>query len=525
VSLPAVEDGPLTAADLDNDGRMEIVAVPMVGDSSVALAIRGDGSQLEGWPIEIPLLVPNAVTIADLDADGLLEMVTVAGQARPDRRGEVRVFAHDGSERVHLRHQFSITTEASAGVTDLDLDGDLEIMFTGHGYPFDGPGWIYAIHHDGTVFGDSLVLATFEQALVSCPPSFVDMSGGPEPEIAIAGFRGQVYAVDIEGRMLEGWPREIGSDVFRTPIAVGARDGRADGLVAGSDASRATLWWVDGSVAPGWPFYGTNYFRTQPLVADLDGDPEMEIYLGGSYPYNWALEIDATPVDGWPIVTNSSDYGSGELTDLDGDGDTDILFQGYDQKIHVYDTPGLWSVDRIECAAYQYDHWHTGSYEKDLYREMETANRRGGWIVRADTSAWGHRYLVPAPGVEGALRVGPEAPSVAESAPGELFFRTQAPAPMRATLWIRLRLADDAPPARAALEASIDGAALMSPQPQLAPSPGAWLWLAIGSAALDPGVHELRLRVPEGALELHLDRWLLTSREGFPLVRERPHGW
>ncbi len=46
-----------------------------------------------------------------------------------------------------------------------------------------------------------------------------------------------------------------------------------------------------------------------------------------------------------------------------------------------------------------------------------------------------------------------------------------------------------------------------------------------GSAALQPGLHELLPRQPEGRPALDLDRWLLTRRGDFPLLRERPHAW
>ncbi len=87
-----------------------------------------------------------------------------------------------------------------------------------------------------------------------------------------------------------------------------------------------------------------------------------------------SLEQNGSNVDGWPYYSDAQSFGTGTLADLDEDGDTDIVFQGYDAMIHVFDTAGKLDYKRIECGTWLYDNWHTGAYHRDLYREAESAN-------------------------------------------------------------------------------------------------------------------------------------------------------
>ncbi|MAE71006.1 MAG: hypothetical protein CME06_11135 [Gemmatimonadetes bacterium] len=65
---------------------------------------------------------------------------------------------------------------------------------------------------------------------------------------------------------------------------------------------------------------------------------------------DWAFNVD-----GFPIESNHKmGTGAGTLADLDHDGDTDIIMQ-FDDSVRVYDTPGVWDADRIDCARWMYD--------------------------------------------------------------------------------------------------------------------------------------------------------------------------
>ncbi|MAE69175.1 MAG: hypothetical protein CME06_01760 [Gemmatimonadetes bacterium] len=218
-------------------------------------------------------------------------------------------------------------------------------------------------------------------------------------------------------------------------------------------------------------------------------------------------------MNGWPIWTDSNDLGTGILTDLDHDGDTDIVFQGYDSKIHVYDTPGVWDHTRIQASRFMYDDWHTGNPEKCIYREAESANALGVWQVADDTTAWGHSYLSR----QAAKSAGGAAPDAVGQA---LFYRVEIPEWREYRIWARIR----GEFTRAgALSISIDGRPAPRGKSATASSPGPWIWRRVATAVLTKGVHEFSLA--QAPNNIAIDRWLLTTLDEFPAPNEAPHDW
>ena len=111
VSFRAYMYGAPTPADLDGDGRMEIVVGTSVGFLYV---LRGeDGSVVRGWPKQMGE-IQGQVAVADVDGDGEPELVAA------DTRGSVAAFRFSGEEAWET-HLASLIAQ---GVTIGDVDGD-----------------------------------------------------------------------------------------------------------------------------------------------------------------------------------------------------------------------------------------------------------------------------------------------------------------------------------------------------------------------------------------------------------------
>jgi subtilisin family serine protease len=210
----------------------------------------------------------------------------------------------------------------------------------------------------------------------------------------------QVY---IEGSQLSGWPLRYDNTLFSSsPVAVDV-DGRAGlEVVIGANplaepCVNIFAWNYSGMSPLGWPpstncagrglsspayadFDGNGVqevvladqwgwlsvyneiggeayipFQTQneyssseapnPTLADLDGDGDLEIIVGGATPYLNAFHVDNStreliPVTGWPVSVETNADGLGyvysqAVGDLDGDGLPEVVFAAPSGKVYA----------------------------------------------------------------------------------------------------------------------------------------------------------------------------------------------
>jgi len=522
---------PFPGADFDNDGRIEVVIVPhRTSEPTQIVAYRHDDTVPPGWPIDIKWMSAGGPSFSDLNGDGKLE-IAAAITMQLELATELHLYDWRGREMPGWPKPIDQQISNAPVMTDLDLDGDLEVL-AGAALLYFGPGWIYAYHHDGTPYAEDEILAEVPSGLIIHPMSVADLTGDLHPEIIAPDRNTAIHVIDWQGNAVPGWPasQQFGFNEAM-PVVLRAPDGISSDsmlLMAHAAHGQAFLYDGDGRLMPGWPWERNCTVYSQFVVGDLDGDPAPEGFMGPCYSLGeWAFNLDGSVCEGFPIESyRGMGSGAGTLADLDGDGDTDIIMQ-FDDKVHAFDTPGVWDSDRVECARWMYDNWHTGSYHKLIYREAESANGRAGWSVASDTSAWGHAFVRPSSELIAVTErsAGGSTEARAAVARASLHYRTEVPAFKKYSLWVRARRRQDDTGATTALPkivATLDGFP-WRPTGQVAASPGRWRWIELGRRTLQVGLHELDLSVHGAAIEI--DRWLLTTHERLPILDERPHGW
>ena len=149
-----------------------------------------------------------------------------------------------------------------------------------------------------------------------------------------------------------------------------------------------------------------------------------------------------------------------------------------------------------------YDRWKTGSYHKDLYREIETCNDLGPFVSVMDSTAWGGRAVRLATG------------------PGRIFLRTEMPEWDDYMVWLRVRREQ---PGEEQTAPSVSIAAANSSVAPPVESPHGWWWVNLGRFRLPEGIREWNIELP--AAPLLLDRVLFTTRTRFPIIEENPQGF
>src|SRR5262249_45562082 len=112
-----------TIADIDADGAKEI----LVALGELVHAFRPDGTEKPGWPVQLTAdsaaaLAESGPSAADLDGDGLLEVVA----SRGDR---LHVLHHDGTPVAGWPRDFPGLDGGDVTLADLDGDRRPELVF------------------------------------------------------------------------------------------------------------------------------------------------------------------------------------------------------------------------------------------------------------------------------------------------------------------------------------------------------------------------------------------------------------
>ncbi len=290
--------------DLNGDGWNEVL-VPVgtvAGDlqNGGMVVLTHDGQLMPGWPqLAFDFYdqgytegIVTSPTAADLDGDGDLEII--AGGL--DHR--VYAWHHDGTwVQGWPQHVFD-TAWASPVAADLDRDGSLEVVagVDAHDNPYYNSiygGALYVFRNDGTLFEG---FPQYARENFESTPALVDLDGDGYLDIVIGGGSvyepGQVgyrvHAYDRHGNELPGWPVSVGGHVTGSPaIADIDGDGRPE-VVVGSWDGTVSAWRPNGTLVPGWPvrprdWQGTNFGQKSAAIANLDGatnpDGKPELFL------------------------------------------------------------------------------------------------------------------------------------------------------------------------------------------------------------------------------------------------------
>jgi hypothetical protein len=257
----------ITAADLDADGRMDLVVASSAG-LGVHLLWNAGTTFLQAGFSPAPF-TPYDLVLGDVDGDGTLDVVAVDYASG---KGAVLRGAGDGTFTLVQRFDAS-----GIVVGDLDGDGDIDVVA---GVTLPTGGTVLRVYRS-----DGGVLAVAQELPFSPPRALADLDGDGALD---------VVAQDLASPAREVvWLRGRGDGTFEDPAVLGAASGAGLWSFATGD--------LDGN---GWP---------DLIAMELDGPIHVWLNLGGG---SFVHSSFATGARGSDLA----------LGDLNGDGVLDVAF-------------------------------------------------------------------------------------------------------------------------------------------------------------------------------------------------------
>jgi len=337
------------AADLDNDGDMDIVSASSEDD---AIAwYENDGAANPSWTAsDIATSADNAyfIFVADLDNDGDMDIVSASYLD-----DAIAWYENDGAADPSFTAA-DINTGADGAVSvfvaDMDNDGDMDIVSTSD--LDDAIAWY---ENDGAASNSQAAMGISAWTGVAAGSSVDGAIGVTHADIDGDGDLDIISAANIDDNVSwfindgspdgAGWTEVLIDASLDGAYAVDAadidNDGDIDVIAAGFNAN-AIKWYVNDGTPDGPNWTATTvgigasgsgaYKPIDVKLADVDSDGDLDVIGAMFYGHQvgWWVN-DGTPAgDNWTKWNiegyNTWQYASSVYpVDMDGDGDLDVL--------------------------------------------------------------------------------------------------------------------------------------------------------------------------------------------------------
>ncbi len=247
--------GAATLANLDGDPALEIITLAASGTMSI---MKGNGTDLPGWPQLLSPNIQSSAAVGDLDGDGRVEIVVRQSSA-------IYVLRPDGSIPPGWPRPVNVAGGASPVLCDLDGDGTLEIIDAGL------KGGVGVFDRSGILKVWAPLAGSFGYSSLSVG----DLYGDGRKEIFIGDDSGVIQGLDALGGSLPGWPVVTRGDVNGAPLIADLDGDGLQEVIAASADGTLRAWHRDGS--PALVAIAGSGLDGSPAVGDLDGDGDVEL--------------------------------------------------------------------------------------------------------------------------------------------------------------------------------------------------------------------------------------------------------
>jgi hypothetical protein len=318
-------------ANIVGSKRPEILATSKLKDRKL-YAFTRDGKPVKGFPVSFRSRLMTPPLVGDFDGKRGNEILVVSGFGKT-----VELVHKDGrKEPFATIGQFNYAYPVAV---NLDRDRALEVVL------LDGAGDLWALDQDGKP------MKGFPVKLGSpgrCTPMVADLDKDRALEIVAVG-RGTTRLAVVDGRTGEVQADlpipEAGEPANYSHFYPGfarLEPKAPPSIVLGTPSKKLFAFdLVDAKklvVRDGFPVALPAEARGVAAL-DVDKDGADELFLSLHDGEVWGLESDGTMLAGFPLRTKADTYAAPLVEDLDGDGDLELFLGGADGVLRVWDLP------------------------------------------------------------------------------------------------------------------------------------------------------------------------------------------
>lgn len=298
--------------------------------------------------------------IIDFDSDGDKEIIF------GDNFGILHIFNIDGTEEINNIFPFDTGESiwSSPAGADLDANGYVDVIVTSkskHLYIFENGELKLDFNtevHDTNSVGFYLIGT----------PAIGNLDDDADMEVVFTGYsnNNKLFVINHDGSLVDGFPIELGEKVKNGVALADFNNNGKDDIVLGTDDDNLYLFLDDGSTAAGFPYTATDKFQSAPTILDFNGekiiaagnknDTLYVIDKTGSLLYKhptggkilsstvfvnvenkphlifsandhfiYFIDLNGNSYSGWPVHVERNINGSAIISDLNGDGDPELV--------------------------------------------------------------------------------------------------------------------------------------------------------------------------------------------------------
>ncbi len=352
ISNFADEANSVFAADVDGDGDMDVISGSK-GDNTVAWYenVNGDGTSWNYYDVSRAAINVTSVHAADMDSDGDIDLISSSS-------GKVVWYENINGVVTFVESSISSKSVNQVIASDVDNDGDMDILTASS--QDSSISWYENINGTGTFSSENIISSNADGARSVFA---LDIDGDGDMDVVSASFRDDKIAwyKNNNGQGNFSSQRIISSNADGASWVHGADlDGDGDMDILSTSREDNKVAWYENTTGQGnfstEQVITDNFASALSVIAsDLDGDNDIDVVAvsseGGKVEWFKNINGQGNFNSQQNITTNVLGANKIVSTDIDGDGDLDILTCSFlDNEISWFenmDGSGTYGIQKI----------------------------------------------------------------------------------------------------------------------------------------------------------------------------------